>query len=308
MTAALSKSRQPNLRRNTLVSLATSARAIKAGIPEAAGSVANGGAETGDHAQKAALIRSAFYESIGARAMRVPINCMDCFVLTGTPSAIRALVEFRDDGLYEMTCPEGHRTFCTLQNFKHEVLFEIGVNAIYDGYYREAVTSFAASLERFYEFAVRLLCIHLGHDADRIAEAWKTVTKQSERQLGAFIFVRLAVKGKAPNTLPDWAVTFRNKVVHQGYIPTRDEALRFGEVVRELIETEVEVYKDEYADAFSTARFQFIKSISASIPPGIRTSTIGMAFTISASNGTRSKEPLEKRFEVIARMRAVGLA
>lgn len=64
-------------------------------------------------------------------------------------------VEVRDENHYALTCPKGHRNVVVLQQQKFEVLFEIGAHAIEDGYYREAVSSFTASLERFYEFFVR---------------------------------------------------------------------------------------------------------------------------------------------------------
>jgi hypothetical protein len=39
------------------------------------------------------------------------------------------------------------------------VLFDIGANAVVDGYYREAITSFSASLERFYEYFLGALLL-----------------------------------------------------------------------------------------------------------------------------------------------------
>ena len=63
----------------------------------------------------------------------------------------------RDDGIYEFECPEGHRSITVLRTPKHEVLFAIASNALLDGYLRESIASFAASLERFYEFVIRVI-------------------------------------------------------------------------------------------------------------------------------------------------------
>ncbi|MFN5263084.1 MAG: hypothetical protein ACK5EH_11890, partial [Pseudanabaena sp.] len=68
------------------------------------------------------------------------------------------LCSIRDDGIYEFKCPEGHRSTTVLRTPKHEVLFAIASNALLDGYLRESIASFAASLERFYEFVIRVIC------------------------------------------------------------------------------------------------------------------------------------------------------
>lgn len=57
-----------------------------------------------------------------------------------------------------MHCSHGHKTTTIVQNPKYEILFDIGANAIVDGYYREAVSSFTSSLERFYEYSIKILC------------------------------------------------------------------------------------------------------------------------------------------------------
>jgi len=57
-----------------------------------------------------------------------------------------------DHGDYEVKCEVGHVSLVNLDNLKFELLFELGINAHVDGYAREAVTSFASSLERFQEF------------------------------------------------------------------------------------------------------------------------------------------------------------
>jgi hypothetical protein len=70
----------------------------------------------------------------------------DCMQENGKAEEI-STVEFTDDGLYEATCPKGHKSITILQQRKFEILFDIGIYAINDGYYREAISSFTASLE-----------------------------------------------------------------------------------------------------------------------------------------------------------------
>lgn len=82
--------------------------------------------------------------------MKLPIACMECVKGGTIPTLVT--VEFRDDGRYETTCRNGHKSVVLLQEQKFELLFEIGAYAIQDGYYREAVSSFTSSLERFTNF------------------------------------------------------------------------------------------------------------------------------------------------------------
>src|SRR5580704_6209511 len=87
----------------------------------------------------------------------------------------------REDGLYTGKCPNGHDLLLATQTLPHEMLFEIALNAITDGYNREAVSSFAASMERFFEFAIRVIANKHSVPSNVLADAWKIVAKQSER-------------------------------------------------------------------------------------------------------------------------------
>ena len=72
----------------------------------------------------------------------------------------------------------------TLESTKYSILFDFGLVAIMDGYYREAVSSIAASLERLYEFFIRVVCTKHDIPFKYVEENWAHVAKQSERQLG----------------------------------------------------------------------------------------------------------------------------
>ena len=152
--------------------------------------------------------------------MKIPAVCAEC--LKDDPS--RALqigaVEFRDDGRYEITCPREHRSITILQQQRFEILFDIGAYAIVDGYYREAVSSFTASLERLYESFIRAAMHERNIDAATIDSAWKEVGPRSERQLGAFVIAYTVECGRPPETLSNASQKFRNRVIHEGKIPT----------------------------------------------------------------------------------------
>ena len=229
--------------------------------------------------------------------MVLPLICGDCIteaVLAGRGFVDELLVPFgevQDSPIYHVECAVGHKTKCLVENEKFELLFELGFNGLIDGYFREAVSSFAASLERFYEFAIRAA---LERDVDVAAFnlAWKAVSNQSERQLGAYIFVYFdLVKTRAP-LLPDKEVTFRNSVIHKGYIPSREETLRFGEAVRAVIGEGLAGLKTALGEELLTrmdARFDQIKD----------TNEIGFSCTVTPiicvrSNGQLTDEDVRR--------------
>lgn len=182
--------------------------------------------------------------------MRLMVVCHECLrsimpdngIAEATPpgtrlNPLRALtfVEYEDSGIYRFTCRLGHQVTTRLQSERFELLFEIAMHALIDGYYREAVTSFSSSLERFCEFAVAVLLKESGVGSDVRQDLWKEVAKQSERQHGAHFFLYASKFGVAPKALNRTEREFRNDVVHKGVIPSRAEAMKFGESVRQVI-------------------------------------------------------------------------
>lgn len=146
------------------------------------------------------------------------------------------VVTIADDGRYEVHCAAGHVSTVYLDNLKFELLFEMGLNALVDDDNRDAVSSFAASLERFYEFFWHVACRAINMPTQEVARAWKAAIKLSERQLGMFVTAHLFLLKRAPELLnPNTDVKLRNDVIHGGYIPKRDEACSFGNVVMKLI-------------------------------------------------------------------------
>lgn len=145
------------------------------------------------------------------------------------------IAQVADDGKYEARCELGHVSKVFLDNIKFELLFEMGVNGLIDGYRREAVTSFASALERFYEFYWHVTIEHSGIPNEIASTTWKIASKQSERQLGMFITASLILTKQKPDLLNSNEVKFRNDVIHDGYIPSDAEAISFGNRAMQLI-------------------------------------------------------------------------
>lgn len=163
--------------------------------------------------------------------MKLYVPCIKCAfpdIPEKKPTLHLYPAQIPDGGVLELTCACGHPTSVILANPKYQLLYLSGASALLDGYPREAVASFAASVERFYEFAAKCLLIAGGVQVTLIDEAWKTISKQSERQLGAFRILHLLTFKECAAHL-EKRTEFRNRVVHNGMFPSQEEAIEYGE-------------------------------------------------------------------------------
>ena len=179
--------------------------------------------------------------------MLLDLVCADCLLkqvdgkkVTDTPEHYLPIPfeAVNDSGLYNFTCAKGHKSKTYLINIEFEILFDYSINAIADGYYREAVSSFTSSMERYFEFFIKVILRSAGTEFENIDKIWKQISKQSERQLGAYITLYAQTFNDLPELLStNKDVPFRNRVIHQGYIPSRQEAIEYGDRILEIIES-----------------------------------------------------------------------
>ncbi|WP_313449883.1 hypothetical protein [Pseudescherichia sp.] len=234
--------------------------------------------------------------------MKLPLACAQCMqedimnAMTGT------IVGFNDDGRYEVTCQKGHSSITILQQQKYEILFEIGAYAIIDGYYREAVSSFSSALERYYEFFIKVICISKGVDMEKSLEAWKEVSKQSERQLGAFIFIHLLETGSKPTLLKSKLINFRNEVIHKGKIPSRDEAVEYGQAVLDVIQPLIKKLRENHSKAIATAIAHHVFSTRHPYDDALAVSTTYLTTILSLSYGESTNSEVNLN-EAISKLR-----
>lgn len=170
---------------------------------------------------------------------------MQCFQEQGQPSLQFTSVELTNDCSLVSVCERGHLTHTALQEEKYELLFDMAVMALIDGYPREAATGFAAALERFYEFSTHVICMKRGVPNAAFESTWSLVDNLSERQLGGFLMAYLIETKSVPPSIqnkepirPDgetWKrrkwTEFRNSVIHKGYLPSTNESMAYGELV-----------------------------------------------------------------------------
>ncbi len=177
--------------------------------------------------------------------MKIIITCQECLQnhfskskAPLSPEGMTYSIQLSDNGTAEYTCQNYHKIFITTQFIKYEMLFERAVYAFIDGYYREAIATIAASLERFYEFYMEIICSKHGIGKNEFDKNWKEVKKQSERQYGALRFIYLLDNKKNLDTdyLKNWS-EFRNNVIHQGYIATEIETREHANKALQHIKT-----------------------------------------------------------------------
>jgi hypothetical protein len=179
---------------------------------------------------------------IEALRMKVFLCCPSCTFEEADLFTVDLLP--KNDCVYDIQCPNGHHFTANILYHEFQKLFEVAVNALADDYHREAVGSFAASYERFMELFIRIVMKANGTPDDELANAWKKISRQSERQLGAFVILFALEFGTQPPLLANAEIELRNKVIHQGYFPTKEECLKYGRAVLDAIRQTIRVLSD----------------------------------------------------------------
>ena len=154
-------------------------------------------------------------------------------------------IELNPVGYYDFTCVNGHRNIIVLQEPSFELLFQSGIVLFNARYYRESVFNFAASLERFREFCIKVMIFSETQSFDLFKDMWDGM-KQSERQIGAFYSLYSYLLKKSPDTAKDEKMAkLRNDVTHKGKFISIDEAKIYGEYVYDFISTTRKIMEDE---------------------------------------------------------------
>lgn len=181
--------------------------------------------------------------------MKIIDTCKKCVSETGILTSCIREIEFDDDFHSKHTCENGHTTVMIIDNLKFEHLFDSGVRAYIDGYKIESISTISSSLERFYEFYIQIILEKNDIKYEVFKKNWSHVQNQSERQFGAFLFLYLLehkenspiiddvkpdIEGLSKSKTKGWK-SFRNSVIHKGYIPTKNESYAYIELIYNYI-------------------------------------------------------------------------
>lgn len=178
--------------------------------------------------------------------MKIPVGCMQCTIERFEITKCPTIDNINEQDYYVVTCEHGHKSYYYCTNEKFDLLFSMAIQALCDQYYREAVLNFASAIERFYEFSLALMSRVLNVPSEDFDTFYKSVSRHSERELGAYTALYLAILKKPAKILSNSKRTFRNEIVHKGKSPTRDETIRYGEAVYNLIYDDYNFFKKNY--------------------------------------------------------------
>ena len=225
--------------------------------------------------------------------MKIAISsfCWDCFRETGQTkedyerlkielnSNLDFEVELNDENIYEFVCPKGHSALTQLQEQKFEILFDLASLALIDGYTKEAVSSYSSSLERFIEYYILVTSLRNKVTIGDFSNTWKQMAKQSERQLGAYFILRLTEN--KPTNREDKRSAFRNNVIHQGYIPSSEEAIDYGQYVLTFIQKTLKELSETSSEYLQKAMFIHLLKNGKKVPENIGIGNASMPTIIS---------------------------
>ena len=175
--------------------------------------------------------------------LRINIPCNTC------SDEWDSVQDIPDNQIFEFCCPAGHKNKIHLQNPRYELLFDMGLSAYKDGYYREACLDFAACIERFHEYCLYVMLEdkreedkrEFFQDTSIIENMWKLISAQSERQYGAFVVLYTKMFGQVPVNQTRKYIEFRNDVTHKGKFPDGNETIDYAKYVAKYIE---EIYRE----------------------------------------------------------------
>lgn len=196
-------------------------------------------------------------------------------------------VELDNENIHKFVCPKGHKTYTQLQEQKFQILFDLASMALNDGYTKEAVSSYSGALERFIEYYILVTSIQNSVSLEDFTKTWKQMANQSERQLGAYFILRLQ-EGKATNW-DEKKSSFRNNVIHKGYIPSSEEAIGYGQYVLTFIRTILKELNNTSKVSLDKATFIHLSKNGEKLPKNIRLSN-GSIPTIISLRGIESED------------------
>jgi hypothetical protein len=197
--------------------------------------------------------------------MKIFTMCMECQNELGHLSFEPIIADYYDEALAHVECSRGHKSALLLQSQKFEVLLESAANALLEGYTLEAASSLSSAYERFFEFSINVFCKKSAISKGALEETLKQVAKQSERQIGGFLFLYLVVFG-THYTLNKKIPELRNRVIHQGYIPRPDEVIMLGELIYQEIFSITKLIKANLSSEMQQVMMETLQARNEKIP------------------------------------------
>jgi hypothetical protein len=212
--------------------------------------------------------------------MRHRALCIDCHDRDDTAIAW-AEGEVRSELIAVCRCPHGHVCVSGLMHDQFDVLYTSAVFAFMGSFYSESILSFTAALERAYEQYVKLYLTKQSLDFELIDRFWKEIRNQSERQYGAFCSAYVATEQQEWESNQN-LVSFRNNVIHKGYICDQNEARKYAEYITEKLNLIMKSIKGNFAEQMIPFYFH-VKELAKDAVQRVIDENEGAKFVAAAS-------------------------
>lgn len=192
--------------------------------------------------------------------MKINFMCGKCIMLASQRTNTYQLndgmfidMPISDSGIYDFECNTQfrHKNSILITNLKSDLLYDSAINAFNDGYLRESISSFYASLENFYIEIIKYLLSKSNISIKDRNKVIKSPMKQSERKLGAFYALFLSQINKIPPVFDEKLVGTRNNVIHGTYYPTKKDVIEFGIEIANYIFTVLNMLNEKYINSYS---------------------------------------------------------
>lgn len=237
----------------------------------------------------------------------IVLPCMQCFSQSvenkGLPSLTFCRCFIEPTKTISFTCPYGHINKVASQSFPFVWLLRWAFIDFTEEDYAGAMQNFPAALERFIEFAYKVIQYAKGLSVDQINSRWKTLSNKSSKQRIAFIKVYKSVFRSLPfdNRKFEKMASIRNAAAHRG-IRDRKSTKAYGEFVIEVIHNVIENFLTHgLSDAKNKITIDQLKQLSPI------TSTISSDFVSWEYSSDKIKE-IESNLMALSRQDAQAYA
>lgn len=141
---------------------------------------------------------------------------------------------------------------------RYQILFELALNYVARDQFRDCIVAAFAALERFMEHYLLVSVIEKALLLDQLETFWKTIGSQSERQVGAYHTAVLLREGVAIKQINQEFTKYRNKTIHQGLLPDRENTMKVLNAICLKISDRIAAQKSY--DIFLEAKeFEYLK-------------------------------------------------
>ncbi len=193
-------------------------------------------------------------------------------------------------------CNNNHKQIQWIMDDQYQLLYKSGVNALIEGFYSESVSSLNSALESAYEVFVKSTLISDHITFEDVETFWKDI-KLSERRYGAFCYSYFLTTNKVWSIKDkNKMIALRNKIIHDGYIAVKGEAVQFGsyitealKVINELLENKLMKPKQKLFFAQKESVKPTIHDLIIKNPGLISASTSGVMLLRSGENHSFAK-------------------